>query len=119
MHYLELKGRLTYYARAGILFVCFLLCKPADSQTLSQDALLVSCSNNDSIITINYQPSGVVYNLLVQISDSGGRTIFLENKYKISGRYQCKYNASVWKEDFVYVQLIADDKRFNKKIKLR
>lgn len=115
----NLMCSLAAYVRVSALFILLLFCRRADAQITAANDLRVYCSNNDSIIAINYRPAGIVYNLLVQISDSGGRTVFLENKHKFSGNYQCIYNANLWKGDFLYVQLIADDKRFNKKIELK
>jgi hypothetical protein len=102
---------------AVLLLVLF--CKSFYAQTANKNTPFFSCSNRDCLVSVDYQPEGAVANLLVQISDSGGRTIFLENKHKVSGNYHCTFNASEWKGGVVYVQLIADDKHFNEKIKLK
>ncbi len=105
--------------RVTSLFIFFLFCKAGVGQSTSANTLLVSSSSNDSLLTLNYEPLGMVNNLLVQINDSGGRTIFIDNKYRFSGNYQAVYDVSLWKADVVYVQLIADEKHFNKRVRLR
>ena len=115
----DIKKRRTIRLHAAGLLLLMLFCKPFCAQTINEGISPFSCSNRDCIVSVYYQPEGAVANLLVLISDSGGRTIFLENKHKVSGNYRCTFNASEWKDDIVYVQLIADNKHFNEKIKLK
>ena len=119
MKQFDLKYKLRTYGRTSVLLVFLMLNLPAYAQVAEGNALQVFCTSKGSAITVSYRPPGVVHNLLVQISDSGGRTVFLENKYKFSGSYQCVFNAGLWEHDVLQVQLIADNKRFNKTIKLR
>lgn len=110
-----LKINLCFY------LIAFLLCSSAFviAQTSNANELNIFSDSNLQNIQINYQPQGVVYNLLVQVSDSNGHTIFLDNRYKFSGNYLKSFDMKNQKKGVYFVQIIGDDKHINKKIELK
>lgn len=81
--------------------------------------LQIELDTNQSAIQINYTPQRIVYNLLIHINDSKGRTIFLENRYNVSGSYQCRFDMKNQPKGTYLVEIIGDNNHINKQIELK
>ena len=81
--------------------------------------LQIDFDASQSTIRINYTPQGIVYNLLIHVNDPKGRTVFLENRYNVSGNYQCSFDMKKQPKGTYLVEIIGDDKHINKQIELK
>ncbi|MES2590257.1 MAG: T9SS type A sorting domain-containing protein [Bacteroidota bacterium] len=102
-----------------LIFILVLSPLLSSAQQSDGNAIKIYSDSSHQNIQIDYEPQGMVYNLLVQVSDSSGRTIFLDNRYKFSGSYQKSFDMKNQKKGIYFVQIIGDDKHINKKIELK
>lgn len=119
---LRKQKSIAYPLKINLFFCLFSLLQFSAAFVVGQskDESVVNIFSNINLnnVSINYNTHGIVYNLLVKISDQEGRTIFLDNKYFFKGNYQQIVDMTNQKKGFYYVEIIGDEKRINKKIEL-
>jgi hypothetical protein len=69
-------------------------------------------------IKIDLENDKVIYNLLVIISDSTGRTIFLDNQYRFKGNYSNTIDLETEKKGNYFLKIIKDEKRIEKNLRI-
>jgi hypothetical protein len=69
-------------------------------------------------IKIDLENDKVIYNLLVIISDSTGRTIFLDNQYRFKGNYSNTIDLETEKKGNYSLKIIKDEKRIEKNLRI-
>lgn len=67
-------------------------------------------------LIISFTPAGTVNNLLVLVTDSAGRTLFLDNKYRFTGPYQERCNLAASGKGTYHLSIILDEKKDTREI---
>lgn len=83
------------------------------------DELHINFDSSRQAILVNYTPKGVVNNLLIHVNDSKGQTVFLENRYNVSGNYKCSVDIKGQPGGSYFVEIIGDSKHINKQIDIK
>lgn len=95
--------------------------------TLNAQTELSPATNSDiKIVTdnihrkvdIEFNSDKEISNLLVMISDSLGRTVFLDDQYRFKGKYKQSVELKEEGKGNYFVQIIKDNERFKKSIKI-
>jgi hypothetical protein len=98
-----------------------LICQPALGQNPSAKSLPVEYRISDDPLknkmNIDFEIVQPVYNLLVIVHDSTGKTIFLENRYRFTGKYQRE--VELINKGTFFLQIVRDEERFNKTVMIK
>jgi hypothetical protein len=79
----------------------------------------VSVTSSLNKIEVAFDASNEIYNLLVLITDSTGKTIFLDNKYRFKGKYLKSFDLGKSKKGNFNVQVHRDDVHSKKTINVK
>lgn len=111
---------LTFMKKAPLYF-CLVVLFLSGGFTYQQNVaeLQLSFDARRQAIQVNYIPQGIVSNLLIHVNDSKGQTIFLENRYNVSGNYQCNVDIKDQPKGAYFVEVISDSKHINKQIDIK
>ncbi len=70
-------------------------------------------------IDIKFNPQNPILNLLIVVSDSAGKTLFLDNQYRFSGAYKHTVDLNKYGKGVYFLNITNDSERFYQKLTIK
>jgi hypothetical protein len=89
----------------------------AQSEKDATEIRIAKISGNKKV-SIEFNNEKEIYNLLVLITDSTGRTVFLDNRYRFKGNYKNTVDFQGEKNGNYKLKVILDEKHMDKNLRI-
>jgi hypothetical protein len=120
---INVKHRASYFlslnSRILVFIFCILISQRYSAQTAKEsNDIRVTKGSGQKKIDIEFDNTKEIYNLLVLITDSTGRTIFLDNRYRFKGNYRHTVDMTGEKSGNYKLNVTLDETRINKNLRV-